>query len=51
MVRTKERAAAARKLCDEVCQKYHKMGGTLGVAAGPDSVSFFSKTKRKEEVF
>ena len=29
--------------------KYDRMGGTLGVAAGLDSVAFFSKTKPKEE--
>ena len=29
--------------------KYHRMGMALGVAAGPDSVALFSKTKPKEE--
>ena len=29
--------------------KYHRMGGALDVAIGPDSVAFFSKTKPKEE--
>ena len=29
--------------------KYHWMGGALGVAAGPHSVPFFSKTKLKEK--
>ena len=29
--------------------KHHRMGETLGMAAGPDSVPFSSKTKRKEE--
>ena len=29
--------------------KYHGLGGVLGVAAGPDSVAFFLKTKPKEE--
>ena len=29
--------------------KYHWIGRALGVAAGPDSVTFFSKTKPKEE--
>ena len=29
--------------------KHHKMGGALGMAVGPDSVAFFSKTKPKEE--
>ena len=29
--------------------KYHRMGGALGMAAGLDSVAFFSKTKPKVE--
>ena len=37
-----------QRLCDDV-YKYHHMGGDLGVAGGPDSVTFFSKTKLKVE--
>ena len=29
--------------------KYHRMGRTLGVAAGPNLVAFFSKIKLKVE--
>ena len=32
-----------RRLCND------QVGGALGMAAGPDSVAFFSKTKPKEE--
>ena len=43
-------AAPKRELCGaDTFTKYHKMGMALGVAAGPDSVAFSSKTKPKEE--
>ena len=31
--------------------KYHRMGGILGMAAGPDSVAILSKNKMKKESF